>query len=559
MSEPLHPVVAQAQSLLAEGRLSRREFLRTAALLGVSLGAAQVLAACGVPATEAPATGGETTAGAIKRGGVLRIAEPVQAIDHPARLSWTEGANQLRFTFEYLTTIGADNIVRPYLLESWSASDDLTVWTLNLRQDIVWTNGDQFVADHVIYNFNEWLNPDVGSSLLGLWEGFLTADGIEKVDDYTVRLNLAAPKLDVPENLFEYPALIMHPSFDGDVTSGRNPSTGPYTLAEFRVGERVRVDRRTDYWQLGADGQPLPYLDSIEWIDLGTDQTASIAALQSGDVHTLYNPTVDTFLALRGDDRFVTQPVTTSQVRVMRMRVDVDPFTDVRVRQALQKVQDRQKINDLAFFGQGALGHDVHVAPIHPEWSPMDVPAYDPDGAKQLLTDAGYPDGLDISVSVGTGWTDIVAWAEAMQQDAIPGGFNITLDTMPNDSYWGVWTETPLGVTPWGHRPLALMTLPLAYIADESGTPVPWNETRWVNPEFSALLKQAQGTLDLEARRALFADLQRIMQTEAPIVISYWMANWNITNTGFQNVEAHPANYELFFEVWYDPDQDPFA
>ncbi|NIN63380.1 MAG: hypothetical protein GTO63_01410, partial [Anaerolineae bacterium] len=86
-----------------------------------------------------------------------------------------------------------------------------------------------------------WLNPDTGSSILGLWEGFLTVDDIEVRDDHTVVLNLGGPLLAVPEQLFHYPAQIMHPSFDGDITSGKNPSTGPYTLDEYVEGERVRV------------------------------------------------------------------------------------------------------------------------------------------------------------------------------------------------------------------------------------------------------------------------------------------------------------------------------
>ena len=85
-------------------------------------------------------------------------------------------------------------------------------------------------------------------------------DGVKAVDDYTVTLSLTAPKLDVPESLFHYPAQIMHRSFNGDLTTLSNPGTGPMKLDEFKVGERVKVSRREGYWQNGEDGQPLPYL-----------------------------------------------------------------------------------------------------------------------------------------------------------------------------------------------------------------------------------------------------------------------------------------------------------
>jgi peptide/nickel transport system substrate-binding protein len=183
----------------------------------------------------------------------------------------------------------------------------------------------------------------------------------------------------------------------------------------------------------------------------------------------------------------------------------------------------------------------------------MDVPTYDPEGAKALLAEAGM-DSLDVSISVGTSWTDIVAYIETLKEDARAGNINVTLDTMPEAAYWDLWTETPVGVTPWTHRPLGVMVLPLAYIADSDGNPVPWNESRWVDEEFSTLLKQAQGTLDVEARRAIMQDIQRIQLERGSIGIAWWQSVWEIFNPKFQGITGHPTAYELWREVWYDPD-----
>jgi peptide/nickel transport system substrate-binding protein len=116
-----------------------------------------------------------------------------------------------------------------------------------------------------------------------------------------------------------------------------------------------------------------------------------------------------------------------------------------------------------------------------------------------------------------------------------------------------------VGVTPWTHRPLAVMVLPLAYIADSQGNPVPWNESRWVDEEFTQLLQKAQGTLDIEARRAIMADLQRIQSERGSIGIAWWQNIWRVSNPGFQNLGVHPTDYYLWREAWYDPDQDTFA
>jgi len=521
--EEIHPLVPGLVDQLKQGRSSRREFLRTVTLLGASLGTAQLLAACGAgtvnvgesaaePAAESASSSDSSSemAGGIKRGGVMRTGTSVKAIDHPARFSWIFDSNQFRHVFEYLTETGSDNVTRPYLLESWTPNEDLTVWDLKLREGIMWTNGDELVAEHVKFNFGEWLNPDTGSSILGLWEGFLDMDGIEIVDDYNIRLNLQAPLLAVPENMFHYPAQIMHPSFDGDITSGNNPSTGPMVPKEFVVGERVVLERRDDYWQMGADGEPLPYLDGMEFIDLGDDQTAAVAALQSGDIDRIYDVSPDSFLALKGNDSITVEGVGTAATRVLRFRVDTEPWDNQSVVNAVKMCQDRSAILASAYFGEGLEGYDTHVSPVQPEWAPMDLPAYDPEGAKALLAEA----------------------------------------------YWDLWKETAVGITTWAHRPLAVMLLPLAYINDSSGEPVAWNETRWHDEEFATLLQEAQGTADVEARRALMADIQRIQQERGSIGVAYFVNRWATYNPGFQGVVAHPTDYNLYREVWYDPDQD---
>jgi peptide/nickel transport system substrate-binding protein len=564
-NQRFHPAVPELQKQLKAGRISRREFLRTVTLLGVSAGTAYAMTACAPPpqaaapaAPAAPAatepTAAPAAAGAPKRGGVVKVGIQVPAVDHPARFSWVFDSNEFRQVYEYLTETGSDNVTRPYLLDKWEVNDDLTEWTLMLRKGIKWSNGDEFTTEDVIFNFNEWLKPETKSSILGLWEGFLKPEGVTKVDDYTIKLMLDGPKLDVPETLFHYPAQIMHRSFNGDLSTLKNPGTGPMKLDEFKVSERVVVSKRDGYWQNGADGSPLPYLDGIEYIDLGNDQTAYVAALQGGQIDTIYDPTVDTYLALKDKAGIVIEPITTSQVRVLRLRVDQDPWKDNKVRQAFKLTQDRQAILDNAYFGQGELGGDFHVSPVHPEYAPIDLPKYDPEGAKKLLAEAGITEPLKMQISVGTGWTDVVAYAEALKESAKAGGFEIELNTMPNSAYWDLWTETAVGITPWTHRPLGVMVLPLAYIADSTGAPVPWNESRWVDEEFSTLLKKAQGTIDIEARRAIMKDIETIQRDRGSVAIAWWQSVWNIKSPKLQGAPAHPTHYQLWREAWLDPD-----
>ena len=502
----------------------------------------------------------------VKRGGTLHVASQrtwmlnsrgmssVMRVTHPAQISWIHQANQLRQVAEYLTYTDRDNITHPWLLESWEASDDLKTWTLKLRKGIKFNNSDEFNADDVIFSMNEWLNPNVGSSMLGLMS-YLNPNNIEKVDSYTVRLHLDRPELAVPEHLFHFPALILnHRTFEGDFLKAPH-GTGPYTLEEYSVGERVLLKRRNDYWQTGADGRPLPYLDAIEFIDMGEETSALVAAIRAGEVDVL-DPSdtgdIDVYLALKDDPRVNLLSVPTARTSVLRMRVDREPWSDNRVRQALKLCQNRERILEQAYFGEGLLGQDCHVAPIHPEYCEKPIPKYDPEKAKRLLAEAGYPDGLDVTITVGSGWPDIVSYAEILKQDAEPAGLRITINAIPNTAYWDVWTEADFAITSWTHRPLAVMLLPLAYTCDAEGTPVPWNESRWCDDEFDALLAKAMGTLDLDKRREIFCQLEQIQMDRGSIGIAYWQNTWLVTRKAVRGVKGHPYSYMLLNEVWLE-------
>lgn len=561
--EQIHPYIPEMYDQLKQGRVSRRDFLRMATLLGMGAGAATIAAQCGSPAQPADsgASGGSSgggeeapaqeeaaapaATGGPKRGGTWRSSMQLQLLDHPARLSWVEGANIVRQLGEYLTETGPDNITRPYLLEKWEASEDVKTWDLFLRQGVKFNNGDDFTADDVMFTFGEWLNEDVGSSMLGLLSYLSGMQDVEKVDDYHVRLHLQTANIGVPEHLFHYPAIVLHRNFEGDIIK-QPVGTGAFTLEEYAEGERAVFKRREDYWRMGEDGNSLPYLDELIYVS--TDKDAGVAALQSGQVDSLYDPRPSDFLALKEVDGLTVRPVSTAQCLVLRMRVDLEPWSDPRVRNALKMCQDREKILQLAYFSEGDLSIDAHVAPVHPAYCEKDIPAYDPEGAKALLAEAGYPDGLTVNLATKNDQNE-PELAQALKELAAPGGFDIQLDITEPAGYWDRWTEVDLGITSWTHRPLDTMVLPLAYTEEAIGN---WNETRWTDDEFEAKLREAEATLDVEKRRAVMCDIEQIMQDRGPIGNSFWKNIWNVTNSKFQNIKAHPTAYDLMYDVWLD-------
>src|SRR5262245_13519152 len=240
-----HPAVWDLHSDLRHGRITRREFLRYATLLGLSaVGAATVATQCGggvqpsgpgepdnVDKAELASSALQNDA--IRRGGTYRIALPLEdPIDHPARMATNSQLNIVRQVGEFLTEIGPDNIARPYLLESWEASEDLKTWTLQLRQGITFNDGAPLTVDDVLFSFGQWFDLEVGSSMVSLLAYLNGVDNVEKVDDTTFKLHLQRPSISVPEDLFHYQAVILPRDFEGDFLK-QPVGTGAFTLAEY--------------------------------------------------------------------------------------------------------------------------------------------------------------------------------------------------------------------------------------------------------------------------------------------------------------------------------------
>jgi len=551
----VHPYIPKLAEQLEARQVDRREFLRTATLLGVSSAAAYGMA--GRILGENLVDPALAQSGTPKKGGIFRIAMQVQKMEDPATYSWTQMSNQSRHTVEYLAITGPDNVTRPMLAESWEASDDLKTWTLHLRQDVMWHNGDPFTSEDVVFNFERWLDPNLGSSNVGLstFASMVEDKGgtktmipgsIEAVDDHTVRLNLSKAVLSVPEDCYNYPTAIVHRSFKPPL-SDNMIGTGPYTMTELVVGERCilkRIDKTTDgkdfkYW--GGD----VYLDEIHYYNFDADN--QLTAFASGDVDSVYDFGIEQFALAEALDGEIVA-ATTAQTVCCRMQVDKAPFDNDKVRQAIIKATDNNAYNELIFEGRGTVAENFHVAQIHPEYFQLAPLQRDVEAAKQLLAEAGHPNGLEITVDVGNTdgpWHQTAAeiWRDQLKD----AGITLNINVIPASKYWEIWTETPLGVTSWTHRPLGTMVLSLGY-----RTGVPWNETGYSNPEFDAALDDAEATLDVTARTAKMEKVEKILQDSAVMVQPVWRPVFTIINHNIQDYKAHPTQYHQFNKVWID-------
>ena len=547
MTEPReHPYVPTLKRELADGRIDRRDFLRTATLLGVSAAAAYAAAGLVAP--------GATRAQAAAPAGRLRIGMRVNEIGKAHATSSVEGSNILRQACDYLTRTDRENITHPILLDRWEASEDLKTWTLHVRRDARWHSGRAFTADDVAWNIKHVLDPATGSSVLGLMKPYMlteAADGtdaqkathlwdaqaIEKLDDFTVRLNCRVAQLAVPEHLFHYPFMMIDPAEGGAFKPGSN-GTGPFTLAEYAIGSKAVLRAVPTHWR------QTPAVGMLEFVDLGGDPSAWLAALASKQVDGLYEVDDAQLDAIQALPDVRVYEIVTAQTGVARLKANLKPFDDKRVRQAFKLAIDPQAIIDVVFRGKATPGENHHVAPIHPEYAKLPQVKPDPARARTLLAEAGFKDGLAVEITV----RNSPAWeanaVTVMAQQWADVGIRCRINTVPTPVFWKNWTAVPFGFTSWAHRPLGIMTLSLAYRT--GGT---WNESDYSNPAFDALLTEAEGMLDVDRRREAFSKIEALLQDDGPFVQSLW----RIVRTGYDKrvggFAMHPTQY-IFAETF---------
>jgi peptide/nickel transport system substrate-binding protein len=558
-----HSLLPKLREQFGKGQMDRREFIRFATLLGVAAGTAYAMADAVTPAMAGDTLPFPAVDPAAKSGGTLRVAQMVAKMEDPATYSWNEMSNQSRSILEYMTMVGPDNVVRPMLIESWEPSVDLKTWTLHVRKGVTWHNGEELTAEHIAWNVRRWTDSSTGSSNIGLSTFGALAEatgekdakgkavrkpaknGVEVIDRHTLRLNLSKPVLSVAEDCAEYPTLIVHPSFKAPF-SDRPIGTGPYTLAELKVGDRCilkRITKTTDgkdfrYW--GGE----VYLDEIHFYNFEHENQTT--ALASGTVDVTYELTVEQLELARSIEGTQILSVETAQTLCCRMQVDVKPFDDIRVRRAIVKAADNAAIKALVFPENGGVAQNFHVASVHPEYFPLPALVRDVVGAKQLLKEAGYEKGLDLTIDVGNtdgAWHQTVC--EALRDQLKEVGINLAVNVLPTTKFWEVWDKTPFGATSWAHRPLGTMALAQAY-----RTGVPWNETHFSDPEFDKALSEAEATLDIAERKAKMEKVEKILQDAAVMVEPLWRPVYTLAARKVHGYKPHPARQLQLTKVW---------
>ena len=500
-------------------------------LIAIVMTSSLALAACGDD-------DGDGAAVKPKTGGSLKVVMLADYVTFDPALHISEPDLAVsQHVYDNLLQRMHDSALKPMLAVSWTANADLTQYTLKLREDVKFHHGKEFKAEDVVYTFKRLLDPDVGSPAKANLE--IITD-IVALNDHSVRFDLDATNAFFPDVLSIFQARILPSDIDPERLAGETFGTGPFIVTEHVPGERTVMKRNDDYWE-----EDTPYLDELVFIYMPEPETRA-EALKSGAVDAYHLLDAQSVGAVEANPETKVSETASPSYLNLAMDTTVAPWDNKAVRQALQAATDREAIRQVALLGKGSIARDHPISPNDPHFAAQyDVPAYDPARAKELLAQAGYPDGLEVTLYTTSAGAPMVEMAVALKESSAPAGITINIERLPEDQYWAtVWLQQPFSTVYWAGR-IPDEALHLAYHSD-----APWNEARYLNPVLDGLMAKARTQTELADRQQTYAEAQRILIEDVPRIIPVFQPVFLGLRTNVEGADAHPSGWLYLHNAW---------
>jgi peptide/nickel transport system substrate-binding protein len=560
---------------LASGALSRRTFLRMSVLAGVSAGlaaacspatpatptplaaAAPTSAAAAPKPTTAPAAAQPTTATAAAPTTAPAAAQPTTATTSAAPTTASAAApatgeatlvlgvdaetldphvttnafslSIMKTIFDTLVFFDTNFAPQPGLAESWDTPTD-TTWRFKLRQGVKFHDGSPFNAEAAKFSLDRYVDPATKNPQAGVLK---PVTSVKVVDASTIELTTDGPYPALLNALWNA-AFMMSPSAvsaAGADVAKKPVGTGQYKFVEWVPGERLVVEANPDYWGTRAKIQKLTWKPIPE-------ASTRIVALRTGQGDLIANVPPQLTNQIEGQADLKLQRVPGSVITIM-FNFDMPPFDNIKVRQALNYAVNVDEIIQFVLAGSGTrlasatrpgmLGHDPDLKPY----------PYDPAKAKQLLTEAGFPNGFEATLDAPNGrYLNDKAVAEALVGQLNKVGLNITLN-MPD---YNTLVQKIVGHTSQFYlignvEPATEISFPRSF--QKGGA----FYQGYNNPEVNDLIDKANRTLARDARGQLFLQANRLVQQDAPWIFLYAQQDIYGMRNRLQGFEVRPDAY----------------
>jgi len=505
------------------------------------------VAACGTSTTPAPANTSAPSATsasaaatsapakpAVTRGGTLRIGLDSDLTTMDPHLSTAAVDRQVyQSIYNPLVRLDKDLTLKPELAEKWEFTDPTTL-VMNLRKGVKFHDGTDFNAAAVKVNFDRMMNPDTKSLRAA---EISSVKEVQVVDDFTIKLILKAPNAALLAVLSDRAGMMISTAaitkYGKDLA--RNPvGTGPFSFVEWTTGDHLSLKKFDGYWEKGADGQPLPYLDAVT-IKPITDATVRLTSLKTNTVDIINQIAPKDVAPMRASKDPILDEVTGLGWQGLYMNDAKPPFDKVEVRQALNYAIDRDSLAKNVLFGTVTAGQ----GPIPPSSWAYDagINSYKRDvaKAKDLLAKAGQTGPVKFPCIIVNS-PDAQLTGQALKEQIAEAGFEMDIQLL--DFPTALAKQTAKDYTcfqiGWSGRPD-----PDGNIYTFLYTNAPGNASNYSNKQVDDLLDKTRTTYDQAQRKTLYAQALKIVNDEGGLPFLYWPSDfklWGAKVNGFLHV-----------------------
>ncbi len=420
----------------------------------------------------------------------------------------------------------------PDLATKWSASADAKTWTFELRKGVKFHDGSDLDSADIKYTLERIKDPEIDSpvaAVLGV------IDSVNIINDHKFEIKLSAPHADLPLLLMDY-RVRMIAEGSGDTITKTGNGTGPFILEELDPEGTTVLKANPNYWE------GTPAADALEIIGI-PDSQARVQAVMAGQIDFEDSILAQQSKLFSNNPQFQLQSIATGEWRGLVFRTDMAPLDNAKVRKALRLAVDRDEMLKLV-SGEGA----GTVTCDHPVWSGdqyrtnIDC-SQNIAEAKKLLKEAGFENGIEVTISAADNEPEWIRMIEVYQQQAAKAGITVKLNMVPSDGYWSdVWMKHPAVATRWSQRPADQI------LNEGFRSTAAWNETFFKNTDFDNALDAARSELNFDKRKGLYADLQNTLWEEGGALIPYHLNQTRVLRsnvTGLAPVENFSIRWHL--------------
>jgi len=473
------------------------------------------------------------------------VAEPVN-LDPPQVTDLNSNRVGRRIVETLVTFPEESTQVVPGLAESWTISKDGLQYTFKLRRGIAFHDGTPLNAEAVKFSIERQINPNHPAYKLGKYPFanyfFGNVKAVEVLSDERVAFLLNEPRASFLAVLTAGAASIVSPTAVmkwGPDYPNHPVGTGPFRFASWDRGQRVVLEKNPAYWKYPVKAERVIYRPIVE------DQ-ARLTELLTGGLDLIVGVPADNVGQLEKNPKITLLKQVGAHVWYLGMNNQKKPFDDKRVRQALNYAVNKDAIVNDVLKGTGAASKGPVLPGTWGADGALKAYPYDPERAKKLLAEAGYPNGFTTTLWVpesGSGMQAPVAMSTVMQSNLKAVGVNVSLQTME----WGAYLaklrtkEQELFALSWmaGTEDPDMVMYPLLH--SSQWTPVGPNRALYKNARFDALLQQARLTTDQAKRAQLYKEAQRILIDDAPWVFVDHEIQIAALTKRVQGFKLHPS------------------